>query len=139
MITLTHGMVLAAGLGLRMRPLTETTAKPLLTLNGRSLLDHALDRLEAAGVQQAVVNAHWQAGKVAAAVAGRATPRIALQREDVLLETGGGVDGGDSSSSERWENSESDRSETSSSFSSSPSKDVGSKSGESGVKLVKKA
>ena len=91
MITLTHGMVLAAGLGLRMRPLTETTAKPLLTLNGRSLLDHALDRLDAAGVQQAVVNAHWQAGKVAAAVAARAAPRLTLQREEVLLETGGGV------------------------------------------------
>ncbi|WP_241671356.1 nucleotidyltransferase family protein [Dankookia rubra] len=91
MITLTHGMVLAAGLGLRMRPLTETTAKPLLTLGGRSLLDHALDRLEAAGVQQAVVNAHWQAGKVAAAVAARAAPRLSLQREELLLETGGGV------------------------------------------------
>jgi len=90
-ITLTHGMVLAAGLGLRMRPLTETTAKPLLTLDGRSLLDHALDRLEAAGVQQAVVNAHWHATQVAAAVAGRAAPRITLQQEDVLLETGGGV------------------------------------------------
>ena len=91
MITLTHGMVLAAGLGLRMRPLTETTAKPLLTLNGRSLLDHALDRLDAAGVRQAVVNAHWQAEKVAAAVAARAAPRLTLQREELLLETGGGV------------------------------------------------
>ncbi len=91
MITLTHGMVLAAGLGLRMRPLTETTAKPLLTLNRRSLLDHALDRLEAAGVGQAVVNAHWHAGQVEAAVAGRARPVVTLQREDTLLETGGGV------------------------------------------------
>ena len=91
MIPLTHGMVLAAGLGLRMRPLTETTAKPLLTLQGRSLLDRALDRLEAAGVGQAVVNAHWHADQVAAAVAGRAGPAITLQREDGLLETGGGV------------------------------------------------
>jgi N-acetyl-alpha-D-muramate 1-phosphate uridylyltransferase len=90
-ITLTHGMVLAAGLGLRMRPLTDTTAKPLLRLAGRSLLDHALDRLDAAGIGQAVVNAHWQADKVAAAVAGRAAPRITLQREETLLETGGGV------------------------------------------------
>ena len=91
MIPLTHGMVLAAGLGLRMRPLTETTAKPLLTLQGRSLLDRALDRLEAAGVGQAVVNAHWHADQVAAAVAGRASPAITLQREETLLETGGGV------------------------------------------------
>ncbi|WP_368040560.1 nucleotidyltransferase family protein [Roseicella sp. DB1501] len=91
MITLTHGMVLAAGLGLRMRPLTETTAKPLLPLDGKSLLDHALDRLAAAGVQQAVVNAHWHADKVAAAVADRTAPRVILQREDPVLETGGGV------------------------------------------------
>ncbi len=91
MITLTHGMVLAAGLGLRMRPLTETTAKPLLRLDGSSLLDHALDRLAAAGIGQAVVNAHWHADQVAAAVAGRTRPRVTLQREQMLLETGGGV------------------------------------------------
>jgi MurNAc alpha-1-phosphate uridylyltransferase len=93
MITLTHAMVLAAGLGLRMRPLTGTTAKPLLMLQGRSLLDRALDRLEAAGVRQAVVNAHWHADKVADAVARRDSPmpRVTLQREEILLETGGGV------------------------------------------------
>ncbi len=92
-VVLSHGMVLAAGLGLRMRPLTEHTAKPLLPLNGRSLLDHALDRLGEAGVRDAVVNAHWHADKVAAAVAarGEAAPRIHLQREEELLETGGGV------------------------------------------------
>jgi MurNAc alpha-1-phosphate uridylyltransferase len=92
MIPLTHAMVLAAGLGLRMRPLTATTAKPLLVLHGSSLLDRALDRLEEAGVEQAVVNAHWHAEKVAAAVARRETgPRVTLQREETLLETGGGV------------------------------------------------
>lgn len=91
MIPLTHGMVLAAGLGLRMRPLTETTAKPLLRLHGRSMLDRALDRLESAGVRQAVVNAHWHAGQVAAAVAGRTAPAITVQVEQELLETGGGV------------------------------------------------
>ncbi|MBL6456572.1 nucleotidyltransferase family protein [Belnapia sp. T6] len=84
-------MVLAAGLGLRMRPLTETTAKPLLMLDGRSLLDRALDRLDSIGVENAVVNAHWHADQVAAAVARRDSPHIALQREDLLLETGGGV------------------------------------------------
>jgi MurNAc alpha-1-phosphate uridylyltransferase len=78
LITLTHGMVLAAGLGLRMRPLTETTAKPLLTLQGRSLLDRALDRLDSAGIEQAVVNAHWHADQVAEAVARRDSPRITL-------------------------------------------------------------
>lgn len=91
MIRLTHGMVLAAGLGLRMRPLTRTTPKPLLTLHGRSLLDHALDRFGAAGIGRAVVNAHWLADQVAAAVAARGAPDCVLQHEATLLETGGGV------------------------------------------------
>ncbi len=91
MITLTHGMVLAAGLGLRMRPLTEATAKPLLQLDGRSLLDHALDRLKQAGIGQVVVNAHWCANHVAAAVARRGDPNVEVQHEETLLETGGGV------------------------------------------------
>lgn len=91
MIALTHAMVLAAGLGTRMRPLTDDRPKPLLELDGRSLLDHALDRLAGAGVTQAVVNAHWRGEQIAAALAQREHPRIALQREDTLLETGGGV------------------------------------------------
>lgn len=91
MIRLTRAMVLAAGLGQRMRPLTETTAKPLLRLHGRTLLDHALDRLQSAGMERVVVNAHWHADQVAAALAARAAPAIALQREAALLETGGGV------------------------------------------------
>ena len=84
-------MVLAAGLGLRMRPLTATTAKPLLTLRGRSLLDHALDRLFDAGVEQAVVNAHWQAPRVVTAMAERERPRTRIQLEPEPLETGGSV------------------------------------------------
>ena len=91
-MTLARGMVLAAGFGTRMRPLTEHTAKPLLTLQGRSLLDHALDRLAEAGVELAVVNAHWHAEKVSAALAAReAPPRTRLQLEADLLDTGGGV------------------------------------------------
>ena len=86
-----RAMVLAAGLGQRMRPLTSQTAKPLLTLRGRSLLDHALDRLGDAGVTQAVVNAHWKAEKIVAAMAGRSAPRVRVQLEPELLETGGGV------------------------------------------------
>ena len=86
-----RAMVLAAGLGQRMRPLTSQTAKPLLTLRGRSLLDHALDRLGDAGVTQAVVNAHWKAEKLVAAMAGRTAPQVRVQLEPELLETGGGV------------------------------------------------
>lgn len=91
MIALTHAMVLAAGLGTRMRPLTDDRPKPLLELDGRSLLDHALDRLAAAGVADAVVNAHWRGAQIEAAMAGRYHPRIHLQAEETLLETGGGV------------------------------------------------
>jgi MurNAc alpha-1-phosphate uridylyltransferase len=85
-------MVLAAGLGTRMRPLTETTAKPLLRLGGKALIDHALDRLAEVGVKAAVVNAFWQADAVEAHLAARtAPPRCIVQRETALLETGGGV------------------------------------------------
>jgi MurNAc alpha-1-phosphate uridylyltransferase len=86
-------MLLAAGLGTRMRPLTEHTAKPLLPLGGRTLLDHALDRLAAAGVETVVVNAHWHADRLAAHLAAQWPngPRIVLRREGELLDTGGAV------------------------------------------------
>ena len=85
-------MVLAAGLATRMRPLTNTTAKPLLTLGGRTLLDHALDHLVEAGVETVAVNAHWQADAVAVHLANRPSPpKTVLLREERLLETGGGV------------------------------------------------
>jgi MurNAc alpha-1-phosphate uridylyltransferase len=85
-------MVLAAGLATRMRPLTNTTAKPLLTLGGRTLLDHALDHLVDADVRTVAVNAHWQADVVASHLARRPLPpRTVLLREEHLLETGGGV------------------------------------------------
>jgi len=84
-------MVLAAGLGLRMRPITERLPKALVPLGGRTLLDHALDRLEAAGVERAVVNAHYKAEMLAEHLSKRRRPAITLSREDELLETGGGV------------------------------------------------
>jgi MurNAc alpha-1-phosphate uridylyltransferase len=87
----THAMVLAAGLGLRMRPLTETKPKPLIEVAGATMLDRALDRLVAAGVETAVVNTHWLPEQVEAAAARRKAPAIEISREDVLLETGGGI------------------------------------------------
>jgi N-acetyl-alpha-D-muramate 1-phosphate uridylyltransferase len=85
-------MILAAGLGTRMRPLTAETAKPMLALHGRPLLDHALDRLAEAEVEQVVVNTHWQAGKVEAHLTARATPpRTTILREATLRNTGGAV------------------------------------------------
>lgn len=91
MIALSHAMVLAAGLGTRMRPLTDDRPKPLLPLEGRSLLHHALDRLRAAGVTHHVVNAHYFADQVAESVAAHDAPGRLVLREDVLLETGGGI------------------------------------------------
>ena len=86
-------MLLAAGLATRMRPLTDRTAKPLLPLGGRKLIDHALQRLAQAGVETVVVNAFWQADRVEAHLRQRAAlpPRTILRREESLLETGGGV------------------------------------------------
>ncbi|HEV7263950.1 MAG TPA: nucleotidyltransferase family protein [Falsiroseomonas sp.] len=92
MIAPTHAMVLAAGLGTRMRPLTDDRPKPLLPLEGRSLLHHAMDRLRDAGIGNVVVNAHWFAEQVADAAAAHGTrPPAIVLREPVLLETGGGV------------------------------------------------
>jgi MurNAc alpha-1-phosphate uridylyltransferase len=86
-------MVLAAGLGKRMRPLTATRPKPLIEVAGRTLLDRALDRVEAAGIPNAVVNAHYFADQIEAAVKARkGTLNISVSDERAeLLETGGGV------------------------------------------------
>jgi MurNAc alpha-1-phosphate uridylyltransferase len=85
-------MVLAAGLGKRMRPITATTPKPLVEVGGRAMLDHALDRLVEAGVPHAIVNVHYLADLIEARLARRTAPRITVSDErDALLETGGGV------------------------------------------------
>ncbi|CAH1659383.1 N-acetylmuramate alpha-1-phosphate uridylyltransferase [Hyphomicrobiales bacterium] len=87
-----RAMVLAAGLGQRMRPITDTLPKPLVRIGGKAMLDHMLDRLADAGVADAVVNVHHLAGQVEAHLAGRNRPRIAISDERAeLLETGGGV------------------------------------------------
>jgi MurNAc alpha-1-phosphate uridylyltransferase len=86
-------MLLAAGLGKRMRPLTATRPKPLIEVGGRSLLDHALDRVRAAGVKRAVVNVHYLADALEAHVRRHADGldvTISDERAQ-LLETGGGV------------------------------------------------
>lgn len=85
------GMVLAAGLGKRLRPVTETIPKPLVEINGRTLLDHAIDRLALSGVERVIVNLHYKAGMIAAQLARRDYPRIELSEEPELLNTGGGV------------------------------------------------
>jgi len=84
-----RAMVLAAGLGLRMRPITEHTPKPLIPVAGRTMLDRTLDHLRAQGVERMVVNAHWLGHKIHDHLRGQ--PDIVLSDEDELLETGGGV------------------------------------------------
>ena len=85
-------MVLAAGFGERMRPLTEKMPKPLVPVAGKPLLDHVLDRLAAAGITQAVVNVHYLADQIEKHVASRKTPQIVISDERTkLLNTGGGV------------------------------------------------
>jgi MurNAc alpha-1-phosphate uridylyltransferase len=85
-------MVMAAGLGLRMRPFTETRPKALVEVGGKALIDHALDRLEHAGVTRAVVNVHAFADQLEAHLARRRSPEILIADERAaLLETGGGL------------------------------------------------
>jgi MurNAc alpha-1-phosphate uridylyltransferase len=86
-------MVMAAGLGKRMRPLTATRPKPLVEVNGKSLLDHTLDRLRAAGVKRAVVNVHYLPDAIEAHLKSKVRDiEIAVSDErDKLLETGGGL------------------------------------------------
>jgi MurNAc alpha-1-phosphate uridylyltransferase len=85
-------MVLAAGMGTRMRPLTDTMPKPLVKVAGKALLDHVLDRLSDVGVERAVVNVHHFAEQIVAHVKGRTRPQITISDErGVLLDTGGGV------------------------------------------------
>jgi MurNAc alpha-1-phosphate uridylyltransferase len=85
-------MVLAAGLGTRMRPLTDRMPKPLVPVGGKALLDHVLDRLAEAGVATAVVNVHYLADQIIRHVAPRTAPRVLISDErDSILGTGGGV------------------------------------------------
>jgi MurNAc alpha-1-phosphate uridylyltransferase len=85
-------MVLAAGLGTRMRPLTDRMPKPLVEVGGKALLDHVLDRLADATVERAVVNVHYHGDQIIKHVAGRARPKIAISDErGLLLGTGGAV------------------------------------------------
>jgi N-acetyl-alpha-D-muramate 1-phosphate uridylyltransferase len=85
-------MVLAAGFGVRMRPITDKMPKPLVPVAGRALLDHVLDKLADAGVRESVVNVHYLPDQIIDHVAGRTAPHVTISDErDAVLGTGGGV------------------------------------------------
>jgi MurNAc alpha-1-phosphate uridylyltransferase len=85
-------MVLAAGFGTRMRPLTNTTPKPLIPVAGQPIIAHGFDRLRAAHVTKAVVNAHYLAEQIEAWCASVASPETIVSDErDAILDTGGGI------------------------------------------------
>ena len=85
-------MVFAAGLGVRMRPITNTIPKPLVTVGGRTLIDHCLDRLAEVGVETAIVNVHWLADQIEAHLEARTAPKIVISDERAkLLDQGGAI------------------------------------------------
>jgi N-acetyl-alpha-D-muramate 1-phosphate uridylyltransferase len=87
-----RAMVLAAGIGIRMRPLTDRMPKPLVRVGGRALLDHVLDRVADAGVESAVVNVHHFADQIERHLDGRQRPHVIISDErERLLDTGGGI------------------------------------------------
>jgi MurNAc alpha-1-phosphate uridylyltransferase len=86
-----NAMVLAAGLGLRLRPITEMMPKPLVPVAGRTMLDRVLDALDAVGVTACVVNTHYLGHMIAAHLERRQRPAIHVSPERELLDTGGGV------------------------------------------------
>ncbi len=86
-----RAMILAAGLGERMRPITDALPKPLIQVHGRTLLDSTLDRLERAGVAEAVINLYYLSEMIEAHLEYRKRPHITFSREQTRLETGGGV------------------------------------------------
>jgi N-acetyl-alpha-D-muramate 1-phosphate uridylyltransferase len=88
-IAITKAMILAAGRGTRMRPLTDLRPKPLVELAGRPLIDHVLERVFEAGVSQVVVNTHYLGAQLEHHLRGRTG--LTLSPESALQETGGGV------------------------------------------------
>lgn len=90
--TIDTAMVLAAGLGTRMRPITDNIPKPLICVDGKTLLDHALDALQHGGIADVTVNVHYLADQIETHLSARTDPAITISNERAeLLDSGGGV------------------------------------------------
>ena len=87
----TRAIVLSAGKGLRMRPITNSTPKPMIQVGGQTLLDRAIDRLEESDIKKVVVNLHHLGDKIERHLIKRKSPKIEFSYEEELLETGGGI------------------------------------------------
>ena len=83
--------ILAAGFGTRMRPLTDTIPKPMVTIGGQSLIEHILDKLEAVGVRKVIVNTHYLPHIIEEHLKPRTHPKITVSYEEEILDTGGGI------------------------------------------------
>lgn len=86
-----RAFILAAGMGSRLRPHTDTMPKPMVPVGGRAMIDRTLDHLDAIGVSDVTVNIHYMAEKLQAHLAARRHPRMTLSYEPALLDTGGGI------------------------------------------------
>ena len=87
----TTAMILAAGMGKRMRPLTDTVPKPMVPLAGKPLIGHVVDRFVAAGVTRIVVTLHYRGEQIRAYLDAEDRAEIVFSEESDLLETGGGI------------------------------------------------
>ena len=86
-----HAFILAAGMGKRLRPYTDTVPKPMVEIGGRPIIDRTIDKLAAAGVKHITVNTHYMADIIEAHLKKRRDVEIVFSREETLLDTGGGV------------------------------------------------
>jgi MurNAc alpha-1-phosphate uridylyltransferase len=87
----THAFILAAGMGTRLRPYTDSVPKPLIPVGGKPMIDHTLDKLAAVGVQNVTINIHYMADQFRTHLTGRTSPGITFSPEPQLLNTGGGI------------------------------------------------